>query len=81
MVRLDKRVKRSHMTEREKTHTMGLVFLGVLLFVTGVLVAIAFHVWPNYPTFAVIGLCVLGTWCMAFPWGYIGAMEDERSGA
>lgn len=79
MVRLSNRVKRSHLTEREKQHTIGLVFLGILLFVSSGLAALFLNVHLNIGTGIVAGFLILGTWFVAFPWGYIGAMEDERS--
>lgn len=58
MVSLSKRVKRSHLTEREKAHTMGLGFLGVLLYVTAGIAAFALHVHVGWTSFIVAGLLI-----------------------
>jgi hypothetical protein len=58
---------------------MGLVFFGVLLFITSGLLGWFLHVPADWGTVAVVGFSIMGTWFIAFPWGYIGAKEDERS--
>lgn len=79
MSRFTKKVDKSHLTDHEKTHTMALGFLGILLLISGLGIGLWLKVL-NFPTVIVSLFFMAGIWCIAFAWGYIGAVEDERSG-
>ena len=73
-----RRVDKSHLDEHEKAHTFALAFLGVLLICTGVGAGFIFGIL-DIRTGVVSFFLMAGTWCIAFPWGYIGSLEEERS--
>lgn len=71
--------KSKHLTDKERGHTFALVFLGILFFISGGAFAAYFYI-VSIKVIILIVFFIGGTWCIAFPWGYAGAMEDERSG-
>ena len=70
-----KRLDSSHLTPQEKRHSLALVMLGMLLVLTAVPLDYFAKVTPTaYDLLPAIGIGII-----CFVWGYIGAMEDERS--
>ena len=72
-----RRLDNSHLTEKEKRHSVALVLLATLLMVTGAgidaFIQHSLVLWGD--VVAMLGFTIVG-----FVWGYIGATEAERSG-
>lgn len=74
-----KKLDESHLTDQEKRHSIALILMAMLLITTGMGASVLWKM-PISPALGfVVILFIVGSAIIGFVWGYMGAMEDERS--
>lgn len=70
-----KRLDSSNLTDKEKRHSVSLILVATFTAITGISLS-----WATHNLLIASIMVAAATGIIGFVWGYIGAMEDERSG-